>query len=533
MVGNNELFDKGKVSKIIKIIKMKIVFLLITIVCFCILGCSNVKKEINIITYKNDTDYIEYLKREDWDDFVKKSLNDLMNMYGKTKTGENNYVVFDFDNTCSIFDIEEQLAIYQLSKMAFNIKKEELANILKTGLSNLDEDLTDLGYGKGSYNDWIDDITNAYDYLYDEYGPFTAKGLDDDKEKEVINDPMWLEFATKMRTMYDLVYDNESADVAYPWILYWFTGMTEDEVYNLAFKSHTFYKKAVSTKKTWTSPDTIDSKVGQVQYTYIAGIQVSENIIELWKALRIAGIDVWVCSASSIDVVKAAVDVWGLHDYISGILAMTNKIEKGKYINEYDYENGTYQKGLENGLWIKGKLFTRAETQGVGKVTAINNTLFVEYGHGPIAGFMDSTGDYNFCTEYNTLKLVCCFNRASRKVTDGGGVIAEVAVYEEDILGYDLEKANAVGDTLYVLQGRDENGLRSLRNSRKSIILGEVDEKLFANENNEIQLTYIIDNKMKVKDIIDKFAIKTSSEESEIGFRYGFLNEYAGYHTHD
>jgi hypothetical protein len=39
-------------------------------------------------------------------------------------------------------------------------------------------------------------------------------------------------------------------------------------------------------------------------------------------------------------------------------------------------------------------------------------------------------------------------------VTDGGGLISAIAIYQRDGLGYDLAKANAAGDTLYVLQGR-------------------------------------------------------------------------------
>lgn len=478
---------------------------------------------------------VEYLTRSDWDTFVKASLNRLMNKYGSVHNGGNPYVVFDFDNTCSIFDIEEQLAIYQLQVMAFAIAPDKLKDVLSTQLSDMDKDLSDLGYGKGSYNDWIADITSVYTKLYETYGPFTAAGLDEEAQNEIQKDDNWKEFATKMRAMYDLVYDNESASVAYPWVLYWFTGMTEDEVYDLAYASHSKYKAVVTTKVSWESPESIESKVGVVKYDWTSGTQVSENIKELWQALRKSGIDVWVCSASATSPIRAAIDVWGLHEYCNGVLAMTNKIgEDGKYINEYDYESGSPYTALQNDVWEKDTAYvTKAQTQGVGKVTAINNSLYLKYGHGPIAGFMDSTGDFNFCTEYSTLKLVCCFNRASRKVTDGGGLIAEVAVYEKDTLGYDFDKADENGDTLYVLQGRDENGMRTLRNSNKTLVLGSTEEKLFKNEDNEKQLQYMIDNKMSISDIINKFAIKTSADDSELGFKYGFLTEYAGYHSHD
>ena len=88
---------------------------------------------------------------------------------------------------------------------------------------------------------------------------------------------------------------------------------------------------------------------------------------------------------------------------------------------------------------------------------------------------------------------------------------------------------------MYVLQGRDENGMRTFRNSNKTLILGEKEEKLFKNEDNEKQLQYMIDNKMSTEDIINTFCIKTAADapENKLGFKYGFCTEFAGYHSHE
>lgn len=474
-----------------------------------------------------------YLEREDWADDVKTAVNDFIDLYGNT---ESAYVVSDFDNTCSIFDVEEQLAVYQLQHMAFACSPEEITGILETGLTDLDAPRE--GYALDeqthSYNEWISDISNAYAGLYETYGPFSAAGLNDENIlAELQKDPEWIEFSTKMRAMYDLVYDNESAAVAYPWVLYWFTGFTEDEVYQLACDSHSTYKELETSTVAWTSPEDIDSVVGQVAYEWTSGVQVSANILEMFQALDAAGIDVWVCSASCTDAIRAAVDVWGMHDSVTGVLAMTNKLEDGIYINEYDYDTGYAWYAEEDGGWSRGDVATGAQTQGAGKVTAIDHVLVSQYGCGPLAGFMDSTGDFDFCTVYDSLKLVICFNRASRKVTDGGGLIGELAVYQKDTLGYDLAAANEAGDTLYVLQGRDENGMRSLRNSNSTLTYGSTEEKLFRNEDNEAQLQYMIDNAMSTEDIVNAFAPKTAADDEGnlLGFKYGFSSDYAGYHT--
>lgn len=477
-----------------------------------------------------------YVERDDWDPFVKTSINDFMDMYGHASENydENSYVVFDFDNTCSIFDIEEQLSVYQLQKMAFAFSPEDASDILLTELGD-PEELRGTEYSEidSSYNDWVADITAAYSYLYETYGPFTAAGLDDDAAATVQADPQWNEFATKMRAMYDLVYDSESASVAYPWVLYWFTGMTEQEVYDLAFDSHTHYGAVETSEVTW-STSLEGSKTGAVEYTWTSGTGVPENIVELWAALQDNGIDVWVCSASAIDPIRAAIDAFGLHEYCDGAIAMTRVLEDGKYVNTYDYETGYPWFAKADGIWEKGtKNATKAQTQGVGKVTAISNAIAPEYNSDPIAGFMDSTGDYNFCTEYANLKFVINFNRATRKVTDGGGLIAELAVYQRDTLGYTLETANQAGDTLYVLQGREENGLRGLRPSDKTMRFGADEEMLFRNEDNEAQLQYMIDNEMTTEDIINDFAMKTPADDENnvLGFEYGFLTKYAGYHN--
>ena len=471
---------------------------------------------------------------EGWNPYVKEAIDDFIDTYGGTK---NAYVVFDFDNTTSIFDVEEQLAVYQLQVMAFEFTPEEISDILATDIglnleNGLDTDLTSYGYGNGSYNDWIADIKAAYTYLYEEYGPFSAAGLSEAEQAEIQDDPMWLEFATKMRAMYDLVYDAESPAVAYPWVLYWFTGMTEQEVYDLAYASHTHYGAVESEYVTWSTPGE-GTKVGPVSYEWTSGTGVSKEVQWLYKALDEAGIDVWVCSASAIDPIRAAIDAFGLHDYVTGVIAMTRTQNNGVYDNSYDYKTGCGWMVID-GEWVEDTLPLGAQPQGKGKVDAINAAILPKYGVGPLAGFMDSTGDYNFCTEYDNLKLVINFNRASRKVTDGGGVIAELAMYQRDFLGYDsLAEANAAGDTYYVLQGRQENGHRGLLASDYTQRLGKSSALLFREGKNFEQLAYMVENEMTTEEIINTFAVKTSENDSVLGFKYGFVDSYDGYHNID
>ncbi len=458
---------------------------------------------------------------------VQKAIDDFIATYGGT---ENAYVVFDFDNTCSIFDVEEQLAVHQLRTMTFAFTPEELPEILKEGIGDLEE-VRENDYSEpATYQAWINDIVKAYTYLYETYGPFTAKGLDEAAQAEIQADEQWVEFATKMRAMYSFVGDVESASVSYPWVLYWFTGMTEQEVYDLAFASHSKYLEVESVYTTWTSPETIESEAGIVTVEFTDGTCASEPLKGLWKALDEAGIDVWVCSASATDPIRAAIDAFGLHEYATGMIAMTNVVgEDGKYVHTYDYETGCGWLADGEG-WVRDDAPIKAQTQGVGKVTAINNAILPKYNNvGPLACFMDSTGDWNFCTEYANTKLVINFNRANRKVTDGGGIAAAIAIYQRDYLGYDLATATANGDTLYVLQGREENGLRGLRSSNFTMRLGKDTELLFREDNNFIMLHYMIANELTTEEAINLFTVKTAAEDSVIDVKYGCVSEYAGY----
>lgn len=491
-------------------------FLSITLLCTVLVfaGCSSTSNSP--------------LQRNDWADNVKTAANDFINTYGKNSSNynENSYVVFDFDNTSAIFDVAHQCAFYQVKNMAFLMEPKDLNKVLLSEIS-IDK--------HPEYKDYVSDIYTAYKNLYEKYGPFKSEGFDEETSKKIQEDIYWKEFSAKLWKLYDLVSENESSDVAVTWVGKWCYNMTEQEVYNLGTKSHSYYKQVDTGKETFESPDGINSNIGKASTSFIYGVQVTENIQELMKALNDNGIKVWICSASGINIIRSAVDVWNLHDSVTGIMALTFKYgDDGKLDPEYNKISGCAYLTDKDGQWHKGTIPTKSITQKGGKVDAINNVLVQKYHCGPLAGFMDSSGDFNFCTEFDSLKLVICFNRANRAVTDGGGLIAELAMYQKDTLKYNLKKANEAGDTLYVLQGRDENGKRTFRNSNKTIIFNTDNEALFKNSENEAQLQYMIDNNMSTKDIINSFAIKTNQDAQNnlLGnIKYGFLDKYDGYHN--
>lgn len=474
------------------------------------------------------------LKADCWDKDVKNGINDLLDTYGAYGDGKSSgdYAVFAFEDTCSIMNVQEQTMIYQIETMAFAIEPYQMKEILLTGISDPYKDLGEYGYKGTSFDSWAQNITDDYSNMWYSYSGISAAGVSDENRKLLQDDPYWKDFAAKLRAMYDLVKKSESPDVDCPWAMYLFSGMSDDEVYDLTSRCLEKYSKEETSKVTWKSPSDLETAVGQVKVKWTKGVSVPEGIAELWQALDDNNIDVWVCSSSAAGVVRAAIDHFGLHEYCKGLLAMTPQTDYyGKYKNAYDYDTGCgYYAGGEG--WTQMSTPTGAQTQGEGKAEAIVNAISPEYGdHGPIAGFMDSSADFNFCTEFDSLALVVCFNRAKCKVTDGAGLIAEIAVYSKDTLRYDLAKANGNGDTLYLLQGRDENGMRSLRSSSASIRYGKEEEQLFDGEKNQAQLQSMIDRDMTIWDICDRYAVKTSAEDNGLTFKTGFLETYSGYHS--
>ena len=72
-----------------------------------------------------------------------------------------------------------------------------------------------------------------------------------------------------------------------------------------------------------------------------------------------------------------------------------------------------------------------------------------------------------------------------------------------------------------------------MRPSNKTIRLGEKEEKLFANEDNEALLRYAVDNKLSTADFLNTFAVATAADApgNGLGLAHGHLESYRGYHS--
>ncbi|NLM03445.1 MAG: haloacid dehalogenase-like hydrolase [Clostridiales bacterium] len=402
---------------------------------------------------------IEFYELEElnWEPKTREALNNFMKKYGKSSPdydpNQRPYVVFDFDNTTAFFDVQEQMLIYQLENLEFKIHPDQMYDVLCTEVpkDNFLQEYNSLD-GKSLNIDIVArDISKAYKWLYENYEGFGAGGTM--TLEEVRETPEYQEFITKVRYLYDAIGDTFDAAVSYPWVTYLFTGMTKEEVLDLATRSHDYwFAYDVWSKRTWTSPEDYPSEAGVVTATYLTSTRLPEESVGLYQKLAANGFDIYVVSASFIDAIEALAynPKYGLNVEPGRVYAMMLKTDsEGRYINEYDYDN-YYQ------------------TQGPGKVKTIDKFIAPKYnGRGPIFVAGDSQGDYNMMTEYEDTVLNLIVNR----------------VRKDDFKYISKEAVEQYGDpnAKYVMQGRNENTGRYIP-SIGSIRLGKTEIQILTEE---------------------------------------------------
>ena len=365
-----------------------------------------------------------------WDAFNRAQIDALIAGNGKGSAGYNTakppYVVFDWDNTSVFLDIEEASLIYQLQNLAFGATPAQLEvalrkNIPKTNFLPAYNNAA----GQPVHIDSVTpDIVASYTWLYQNYA-----GLKGSQPLDVVRqNPNYAAFITKVRYLYEAIGDTFDHDTAYPWVTYLFVGMTEAQVRKLTAETAAWQLKQPIEKVKWTSPAGLPGQAGVVSVSWKNGLRLQPEMQDLYAKFRGAGFDIWVCSASFVDVIKeiSSNPAFGYNNPADRVLAM--ELERDA--------NGVIQPEYRRGY---------DQTQGPGKTKNIKRFLVTKYGYGPIFIAGDSEGDQNMMADFADTKKVLIVNRLRDPKTDIGKFSA-MAVQN-------YGKA----DTRYLLQGRDDN----------------------------------------------------------------------------
>ncbi|MCF9034373.1 haloacid dehalogenase-like hydrolase [Acinetobacter nectaris] len=365
-----------------------------------------------------------------WDQFNRKQIDSLILKYGKQSPNYNpakpSYIVADFDNTSVFLDIEEATLIYQLEHLLFKVTPEQLNSIIRKNISDKDF-VADYNNAQGqsvNIEKVAPDIIESYTWLYHHY-----KGLKGTETLEQVSqNPNYGNFITKMRYLYAAIGDTFEHEVSYPWVTYLFTGFKAPEVRDMVKHTVEWQKQQKIEPVKWTSPEALAGKAGVVSISWDNGLRPYKEMQNLFATFQENGIQVYVCSASFIDVVKEIVSNprigYGVNE--KHVLAMElERDSQGRILPEF--RKGYFQ------------------TQGIGKSQMIKKFLVSKYGYGPIFIAGDSEGDQNMMQDFKETEKVLIVNRLRKPTTDIGR-FSKLAV---DTYGQDSAK--------YLLQGRDAN----------------------------------------------------------------------------
>ncbi|OFI50336.1 hypothetical protein BG261_00165 [Floricoccus tropicus] len=325
------------------------------------------------------------------------------------------YAVFDWDNTSVINDIEEATLTYQIENLAFKITTNQLEEILaKSILESPESSNPELQSEKRQIEKICKDVVDDYSKLLDLKKNASLNNI---HETDYYKD-----FSAKLRYLYTVINKAFGTDIS----IYLYAGMTSAEAGELVEKAIDDQLQRELKHLTWSSPEDMETSSGMVQVTFKDGIRVIEEMRDLYQELMAKGIDVYICSASYIDVIKvfANNEKYGYNIPLENVFAMRLAKDNGVIKAKFD-EN--YPKTVKKG-----------------KVETIEKLISPKYdGTQPILVAGDSNGDYPMLAEFTDLQVGIIHNIGVQ------GLISD--------LTDEVMEAPETENQKYLLQGRDEN----------------------------------------------------------------------------
>lgn len=318
----------------------------------------------------------QYFQKNQWEPYAYKQLNQLIEQNKTTDDVDNQdkpYVVFDFDNTSIIGDVEDNLMVYMLDHLLYKLTPQELEEVLISDLFDMDT-ILDNALPHTSPRNLADDIIDSYAWLWHNFINLeVANRLD---IGEIRKTAQYRAFQAKLRFYYVHVNGKFTRQAGKPWLTYWFKGYTPNELSSLTKDMLEEALAKRSEKVIYSTPEELIGKTGRISSKFQSGLRYPQEIIDLYKAFQANGIVTYVVSASPIDVVKTAASDYQFNVPINQVIGMN-----------YDLDD----EGRIQAYMTKGAPITKKE----GKTEAILNHIAPKHKHRqPIALFGDSMGDY-------------------------------------------------------------------------------------------------------------------------------------------
>ena len=307
---------------------------------------------------------------------------------------KGNYVIFDWDYTSIYQDTQENLFRYQIDKLKFKMTPEEFSRAIRKDipLDNFSDEYRNTSGGSINITKIGNDLDKRYAFIYENYIKNKKMSLEEIHKTEEFKD-----FRGKLAFLYEAIGGSFSHDVSYPWVLYLFHGMTQNEVKELTKEANDFGIGNRLGKYVLESSDRLTGETGKVTYEYKSGLRTQPEIANLFHEFEKNGIKVYVVTASLEDVVRvfATDKSYGYNVSSENVYGMRLEMVGDKYTAQYrkDYP----------------------QTQTKGKVEAINRFIKPKHnGKDPILVAGDSVGDENMLKEYKGTKVLLIMKRKDK-----------------------------------------------------------------------------------------------------------------------
>lgn len=372
----------------------------------------------------------EYIKKGSWNQRAFNSINKLIAKHGIDSDAydPNNkpFAVFDWDNTAIIGDVEEAVLYYLITNLRFKINPDELNDIIRKNVDRNDfsDSYKNLDGNPVNIDKISADIYEVYKRLYG-----TSDRLGGDVSFEIIKETnAYKEFVAKMFFRYQAANFDKNAEDPYCWMTFLLTNYKKEEIYDLCNQAFSYIKSQKARTEVFSSPD-IESHAGRIKTSYFVGMGDLPEMANLFKTLEANGIDVYVVSASAIEIVRA--------------FARANS-----YNFDKDKVLGLRLKKDEEDRLIPSLDKSYSITQKEGKSETIRKLIQNEYNYGPILVGGDSDGDYDMLTVFKESDL---------------GIIIDVDRHGKI---NELKKSALAGSDRFVLQARDKFAKRFIEEER-------------------------------------------------------------------
>lgn len=294
---------------------------------------------------KNDIIKVKFQSLGDymWNYEIKKKIDYILDGH----SNNNDYAVFDCDNTILMNDIAFAFLQYVLKFKKFNIRAKEYYQELLKIFPN--EKII---------------LNKFYEIL-------------EKSENRKIDSEEYLNFLASYEYFMEYFFKKYKFDIT----TFLFQGYKYEDIITLVNEAINFHKKQDFCLEVFEYEDR--------KSIYRLGIKIVDEMEQLIKDLYEKNIDVYVISGSLTIIVKI-------------VLKPLEKYIKNIWGRELEIKNGYYTGHIE-----KDSIYTMGE----GKCLIIDSYLLTKYKKGPVLVAGDSMGDYNMLSKYDDTKLSILIDR--------------------------------------------------------------------------------------------------------------------------